>query len=130
MTDRNTPYKDAEMVALPVAANGICTAGRIATVNSSGSTLNGAAALLRTAMGRYEETVDNTGGANGAKTALIRRNKAFRWKNSGSDPVTQASVGKVCYIADSETVAATNGSNTRSAAGTVVEIDTDGVWVE
>jgi DNA polymerase elongation subunit (family B) len=27
-------------------------------------------------------------------------------------------------------VAATNGTNTRSAAGKVLTIDTDGVWVE
>jgi hypothetical protein len=30
---------------------------------------------------------------------------------------------------DDETVAATNGGSTRSAAGTVVGIDDDGVWV-
>jgi len=39
-------------------------------------------------------------------------------------------LGKTCYIVDDETVAKTNGTNTRSAAGTVVGVESDGVWVQ
>ena len=34
------------------------------------------------------------------------------------------------YIVDDETVAKTDGTATRSAAGKVVGLDSDGVWVE
>ena len=33
------------------------------------------------------------------------------------------------YIVDDQTVAKTNGSSTRSAAGTIVDVDAQGVWV-
>jgi hypothetical protein len=40
-----------------------------------------------------------------------------------------AEVGAVCYLVDDETVAKTSGTNTRSRAGYVVDVETAGVWV-
>lgn len=128
--DRNTPLKDGELIAPPVAANAKCYAGGIAVANASGYAAPGSTALNLVYLGRFEETVDNTGGANGAKTVKIRRKKAFLWKNSAGDAVTQAEMGKTCYIEDDETVSKTNGTGTRSAAGKVAGIDANGVWVE
>ena len=73
--------------------------------------------------------MDNSTGADGDKTVNVRKRKAFKFKNSGADAVTQAELGKTCYIVDDETFAKTNGTNTRSAAGTVVKLESDGVWV-
>ena len=129
-TDRNTPYRDTDQLAVPVAANAVIPAGVLVAANATGFATNGATATTLTALGRSEEAVDNTGGADGAKTIVVRRNKAFKFANLAGDLVTQASLGKVCYIADNQTVAATNGANTRSAAGTVVGVEADGVWVE
>lgn len=128
--DRNTPHKDGELIAVPMAANAVAFAGGIAVANATGYAAPGSTATTLTYLGRFEEAKNNTGGADGAKSVLVRRGQAFKWKNSGADPVTQASLGKVCYIVDDETVAATNGTNTRSAAGKVVGIDSDGVWVQ
>jgi len=128
--DRNTPQKDGELIAVPVAASVKCYAGGIAVANASGYAAPGSTAATLTYLGRFNETVDNTGGQNGDQHVLVRRGKAFKWKNSGTDPVTQASLGKACYIVDDETVAATNGTNTRSAAGIVVGVEADGVWVQ
>ena len=128
--DRNTPYSDGEMIAVPVAANAVIFAGGIAVANASGFATVGSTATTLTYLGRFDESVSNTGGANGAVDVMVRRKAAFKWKNSGADAVTQASLGKVCYIVDDETVAATSGTNTRSAAGKVIDLDTDGVWVE
>lgn len=128
--DRNTPYNDGEMIAVPVATGKVCFAGGLACANASGFATPGAVATTLTYLGRFDETVDNTLGADGAVDVLVRRKAAFKWKNSGSDAVTQASLGKVCYIVDDETVAATSATGTRSAAGVVIELDTDGVWVE
>ena len=128
--DRNTPMKDGGEIPVLLAANAVVFAGGIAVANASGYGAPGSTATTLTYLGRYEESVNNTGGSNGAKTARVRRGKAFKWKNSGADPVTQASLGKACYIVDDETVASTNGTNTRSAGGIVVGVESDGVWVE
>lgn len=128
--DRNTPMKDGELIAVPVATNVKIYAGALVVADSGGYAAPGSVATTLTYLGRAEEQVDNTGGANGAKTVLVRRGTAFKFKNSGADAVTQASLGKVCYVVDDETVAATNGGNTRSAAGTVLAVEADGVWVK
>jgi hypothetical protein len=128
--DRNTPHKDAELVVLPIAANVKVFAGALVAASATGYVTPGATATTLTYLGRAEEFVDNTGGAAGAKTVRVRRGKAFKWKNSAGDAVTQAELGKTCYIEDDETVSKTNaGGNTQSAAGKVVQVDADGVWV-
>lgn len=126
--DRNTPMMDGELVDLPLAAVKVF-AGGIAVLNASGFVTKGAVATTLIYLGRFESTVDNSAGNAGDKTVSVRKRKAFKWKNSGADAVVQADVGKLCYIVDDETVAKTNGTNTRSAAGTVIKLDSDGVWV-
>lgn len=128
--DRNTPMKDGEVVAVPMAANAKIFAGALTVANATGYAAPGSTATTLTYLGRAEEYKDNTGGADGAMTILVRRKKAFKWKNAAADLITQAELGKTCYIVDDETVAKTNGGNTRSAAGKVVGIESDGVWVE
>ena len=129
-SDRNTNMKDGEQVPVPVAAGAKCFAGGLAVANATGFAAPGSTALNLTYLGRFDEFVDNTSGVDGEKVVRVRRKRAFKWKNSGTGPVSQASLGKVCYVQDDETVAATNGTGTRSAAGIVVGIDSDGVWVE
>lgn len=128
--DRNTQYKDGDLVLLPVAAGAKAYAGGIAVANANGYVAPGSTATTLTYLGRFDAAVDNTDGANGAKSVLVRRKKAFKWANHGADAVTQADLGKTCYIVDDQTVAKTNGGNTRSAAGIVLGVDADGVWVE
>ena len=36
----------------------------------------------------------------------------------------------ISYLVDNQTVAKTNGTNTRSAAGVVRGVDAEGVWVQ
>lgn len=128
--DRNTSMMDGEVISLPVAATAKIYAGGMVVANATGFADKGQVATTLTYIGRAEEQVDNTAGADGDKDILVRRGKAFKFKNSGADAVDQASIGKVCYIEDDETVSKTNGTATRSAAGIVVGIDSDGVWVE
>lgn len=127
--DRNTQSRDGELIAVPVAANAKIFAGALVAANATGFAVPGAVATTLTYLGRADGFVDNTGGANGAVTVPVRRLRAFYWQNSGADPVTQASQGKVCYIADDATVSATNGGNTQSPAGIVIGLDANGVWV-
>lgn len=126
--DRNTPMKDGEIVSLPLAAVK-CYAGGIAVVNSAGYVTPGTAAAGLIYLGRFEETADNSAGAAGALSVQVRVGKIFKWGNYASDAITQAELGKPCYIYDDATVAKTSSAGTRSPSGIVVGVDADGVWV-
>ncbi|MCX7204748.1 MAG: hypothetical protein NT086_01930 [Proteobacteria bacterium] len=127
--DRNTPFKEGVLIRVAVAANAKIFAGTLVCASATGFATPGATAITLAYLGMADEFADNTGGADGAITVGIRRNRAFKWANDAGDPVTQASVGRPCFVLDNQTVSKTNGTNTRSQAGTVVGVDADGVWV-
>jgi len=126
--DRNTPMKNTDIVVIGVGAGLRIFGGAMVVLNASGFAVPGKPGAGLTYVGRAEELVDNTGGADGAVSVPVRRNRAFKWANDGT--VTQAQMFKPAYIVDDATVAATDSSGTRSAAGRIVGIDSDGVWVE
>lgn len=128
--DRMTPVRDGEVMSFAVAAGAQIFQGALVATNAAGFLVAGSAATGLTYIGRADEHVDNSAGANGDEIVRVRRNKAFLWKNADADPVDQSLVGKTCYIVDDETVAATDATGTRSAAGTVLAVESDGVWVE
>lgn len=128
--DRNTPSQDAHVISVPVAAGVVIFAGALVAASATGYATPGATATTLTYLGRAEQYVSNAGGAAGAVIVLVRRKDAFYFANSATDPVTQASLGKVAYIVDDQTVSATNGNNTQSAAGVVVGLDANGVWIQ
>ena len=127
--DRNTPLKDSELISVPVAAAAKIYAGSLVVANAAGYAAPGSVATTLTALGRAEDMVDNTTGANGAKSINVRRCKAFKFANHAADLVVQADFGKTCYVVDDQTVAKTSGGATRSIAGKVLGIEADGVWV-
>lgn len=127
--ERNTLTREATLHVQPVAANAKIYQGGIVMISATGFATPGAVATTLRPGGRAEETVDNTGGAAGDKTVTIRRGQ-FMFKNSGVDPVAQADVGTDCFVVDDETVAKTNGTNTRSRLGKVINVEAGGVWVE
>lgn len=126
---RNTLTKGRDLLVLPVAAATVIHAGALVAANASGLGVPGSVSTTLTAAGRAEESADNSGGAASAISVTVRRG-VFLFKNHGADPVVQADVLKDCFIVDDETVAKTNGTNTRSKAGKVVEVEANGVWVE
>jgi len=126
--DRNTPYKQTEIIVIGAGAGVRIFAGSLVALNANGFAIPGKAATGLTYAGRAEESADNTSGADGAVSVKVRRNQAFKWANDGT--VTQARLLKPAYIVDDATVAAADGGGTRSAAGLVVGIDSDGVWIE
>ncbi len=133
-TERDTrkrgPHSQLDELDLPVAASAIIYAGALVCLNAAGYAVPGATATTLTAAGRAEETVDNGSGANGDKRIKVFRG-VFKYANLGADQIVQADLLKQnCYVVDDQTVAKTNGTNTRSLAGTVMDIDSDGVWVK
>ncbi len=126
--DRNTPHKQTDIVVIGVGAGVRIFAGSLLALTATGFAIPGKTATGLTYAGRAEESVDNTAGADGAVSVKVHRNRAFKWANDGT--VTQARLLKQAYIVDDATVAAADGTGTRSAAGLVVGIDSDGVWIE
>lgn len=127
--DRNTPRADGDIRQFGVSADAVIYAGALIVLNG-GFAEPGSVATTLKAVGRAEEAVDNTGGADGDVTVNVRRG-IFRFKNSAAgDLIAADDIGATCYVVDDETVALTNGANTRSAAGTIYDVDADGVWVQ
>jgi hypothetical protein len=128
--DRNTPRRANIDFGFPVAASTKLYAGSLVCLNSSGYLTKGAASTTLKTVGVLQETADNSAGANGAITGKVRRGM-FRFANSAStDLIALTEVGASCYVVDDQTVAKTNGSSSRSVAGTIRDVDADGVWVE
>ncbi|WP_375591722.1 hypothetical protein [Chitiniphilus eburneus] len=127
--DRGTPHRGAELFVAPLAAGVRIPAGTIVCANAGGFAVPAAADAALVVLGMADNAADNSGGADGGTTVRIRRGRMFRWANNPADPVTQASLGRPCYVSDNQTVARTHATNTRPLAGTVLDIDVDGVWV-
>lgn len=126
---RNTPHRKRGVQNHPIKAATTVYGGGLTCLDASGWAVPGSVATTLKCIGRAEETVVNSG-ANGDKTVDIRQG-VFQFKNSAAgDLIARADIGATCYIVDDETVAKTNGTNTRSAAGTIRDVDAQGVWVE
>ena len=126
---RNTPQRAGDILGYPVKASVKPIQGGIAVL-SAGYAAPATTATGLIAIGRFEQTVDNTSGADGALSVQVRRG-SFRFGNSASgDLVAQADAGADCYLVDDQTVAKTSGTNTRSVAGKIIAVDSDGVWVK
>ena len=128
--DRATPYRNNEDFGFPVAASTLIYAGALVCINSSGYATKGATSTTLRCVGVADARADNAAGAAGAINVKTRRG-CFRFANSAStDLIALADAGSDCYMVDDQTVAKTNGSNTRSVAGKIRDVDADGVWVE
>ena len=124
--DRGTPEREGKLLVLAMAASATIYAGALVAVDGDGYAVPGSTATGLTAAGRAEEYKAN-GTTAGAETVKARRG-VFKFANLEADPVAKPLT--TCYIVDDQTVAATSGTNTRSVAGKVLAIETDGVWVE
>jgi hypothetical protein len=127
--DRRTPIRaDKELHSFGVKGATKIWAGALVVLNA-GFAVGGSTAIGLIAVGRAEHYVDNSAGANGDLQIKVRAG-IFQFANSAStDLIAITEIGSDCYIVDDQTVAKTNGSNTRSVAGKVVGVDAQGVWV-
>lgn len=124
--DRNTPRREGDSYSDPVAAATTIYAGSLVCLDASGNLVPGSVATTLIARGRAEEYVDNSAGSAGDKLCVSRKG-TFKFANDGT--IDRANIGDTAYIVDDQTVADNNGTSTRSAAGTIVQVDSDGVWV-
>lgn len=123
--ERLTPQREGYDYRFTLAAGVTIYKGALTMLNASGLATPGAVATGQTAAGMAIK-----GSSEEPGFVTVRRG-TFRWKNStAGDAITAADWGKTVFIVDDETVAKTNGTNTRSAAGICRGVDDVGVWVE
>ncbi len=128
--DRNTVSRSGDVLHMEVAAGKILYQGALVAVDANGYATAGATATTIRGIGRAEAYVDNSGGADGNKIVAVSKG-VFAYENSSAaDEITKADIGKDCYIVDDQTVAKTDGTGTRSIAGTVFDVNSHGVWVK
>lgn len=125
--DRNTIECGGNLLVVPVKANAKLYGGGMAAADANGFAVPGAKAAALTYLGRVESAVDNTGGADGAVTVLVKRS-VFKFENDATNPVTAAHIKKDCYFIDDQTV--TSLSTGSSKAGVVLGIDNGQVIVD
>ena len=128
--DRPTLRRPGEQIEPPVGANARIFAGALVAINATGFAVAGATGATLKGAGVAERRADNTGGVDGAiRVRLSKTPHAFA-NSAAADAITLADIGSDCYMVDDQTVAKTNGSNTRGRAGRVYDVDADGVWVD
>lgn len=122
----------------PMAASASIYRMAIVMRDASGNLKNGATATgchgvgvggFNDVAGSDSNVWDNSAGNAGDIRAKYHEGVYGPFANSGSS-IAAGDEGKVCYIVDNVTVHGTDGSGTRSPAGTVYAVTTDGVYVE
>ena len=126
--DRNTPRREGGTITIGVAAGKLIYAGSLVAIDANGYATPGATSTTLKGLGRAEKQADNSSGANGDVTVEVAKG-VFQFANDAADPVAASQIGSSCYIVDDQSVAASDGTGTRSVAGTVFDVDPDGVWV-
>lgn len=112
-------------VPLKLAANVVLYVHAIASVDTAGNVRPGRTSTTDKVVGYNERYVSNAGGLADAKETEGVSRGIIECENSEADPVTVASIGRDVYLVDDQTVAATNGTNTRVRAGTFWGFDED-----
>lgn len=128
--DRNTKRKFKQrVVALDVAASTKIYAGAMVGVTAAGYAVPASDTAGLTIIGRAEEQVDNSSGADGDESIRVA-NGVFKYANAGANSVDQADIGQDVYVSDDQTVVKALGATNNIVAGKAQEIDPDGdIWV-
>lgn len=124
---RNTKRRTGDKLSVVVNNGATIYAGTLVTLlTATGLAVSGGTASAGIAVGVASETI--TG--DGVKTTDVERG-IFQFANSAAaDLIAKADIGATCYVVDNQTVAKTDNSAARKAAGKIIDVDAGGVWVE
>ena len=124
---RPTPRREGDVFARRIAAGAVIHQGGMVALDAAGfavaasadATLKTDGMALQSAGGRFPD-VD---------TVEVRRS-VYRFGNSaGADAIGRADIGEPAFVVDDQTVAAGSAGGTRPEAGTIEDVDDQGVWV-
>jgi len=126
---RNTPETIGDNRVGGIAATERLFVGAIVMRDAAGLLVAGQTATGLVGVGCASVETDNRLGADSDLSASYKPG-TFRYANStAADEITAADIGSVAYVVDDQTVAKTDGTATRSAAGFIDNVDAQGVWV-
>ncbi len=118
----------ATSLVLPVKGSTTIFQGSIVAINEDGLAIPGKKAASLKAVGRAEETIENSGGDGEAVVRVQRGAFVFDNTATAANKLTAADVLGPCYMEDDHTV--TKLATGASVAGLVVRVDDEGVAVE
>lgn len=117
-------------LAMPLAAAAHIYQGSLSALNQSGYLVPASADASLLIVGVAEAEGDNSSGSAGAVTLALRRGAFYLANSSSTDAITDADLGRNCYVVDDATVARTSNGGARPVAGVVAGVDSNGVLVE
>lgn len=127
---RETKERSGDRRSFPVKAATTIFQGSLVAVGADDQLVPMSTATTLRGVGRAEEPVDNSAGVDGDLNCEVGSG-IYRYANSAAaDLITAADIGLPCYGVDDQTVALTDGTSTRSVAGTIHDVDALGVWVK
>ena len=130
--ERDTPTREGSLMSVGIYTNTRIFAGAMVALNAGGYAIPAADSASLNVIGRAEKTVDNRVNATGAGDSgtfnVSVRRGVFRWVNG--DTFTDADIGELAFVEDDQTVQKAAAASADIIAGVVVDVDSDGVWVD
>lgn len=123
--DRNTPARTGETVA--VTAGETIGAGWLCGIWTDGQAYAATTGKGLRIVGRSELRA-------AAGESVVLRRGVFRWDAAPGETNTAADIGRTVYVAKTNSaytvsVSQQTGVTTNNAAGTIIDVDAEGVWV-
>lgn len=125
--ERDTEKRAGEFLTLPLAADTVIYGGTLVAKDANGRLVPASDTAGLRVIGRAAATVDNTDGSAGDLDGTVELG-VFFFDNSETNAVDAADVGTMAEVEDDQTVA--DDSTNHVAAGRVVEVTAEGVWVD
>jgi len=128
-SDRNTQrWANDDIEEHPVKGGVTIFGGALVCLDAAGWAVPGRVGTGLVALGRAEHRAAPM--VDGAERVRIRRG-VMRYANSaGADRIDRTAIGKPAFIVDDQTVALMDGAGGRSIAGTVRDVEPQGVWIK
>lgn len=126
--ERNTPRYDTDKANYTLASNVIVYVGALVAVNGNGLLVPASDTAGLNVIGRAEKTVDNSSASYEAAANVDVLRGIFRYANGGS--FSNAHVGDYTYALDDQTVFTASLATNDIIAGTIVNVDSSGVWID
>jgi hypothetical protein len=127
--DKKSEYKHGVEGSYPVKGGSKIFAGALVAFDTDGDIIPGADTAALVFAGVSLEYVDNTGGADGALSVLVRRKGVYRMKSSAA--LTKANVGNKIFLVDDQTVGLAATTTNDVWCGVIAEyISSTEAWVD
>ena len=127
--DRNTEYSLGDLLSIPVAASTEVFAGSLVCSDADGYAVPAADTAGLTFEGVATARADNSSGADGDISIVVRRRGRYKFDYQGW--LTQAAMGSQIYAVDDQTVDAANGTTNDVLVGVIAKVEgANECWID